>query len=65
MDAVEIKALREALQMTQVELAAKVGVTERTVRRWEGGTTPPSGAARKTLAMLRLAIPASPSRSKS
>lgn len=33
----DVKALREKLQMTQQELAENVGVTVRTVQNWEDG----------------------------
>lgn len=37
----EIKDLREALRMTQGQLAARVGVAEETVSRWERGVSSP------------------------
>jgi len=35
----EIKAARASLGLSQKELGEALGVTERTIRRWETGTT--------------------------
>jgi DNA-binding transcriptional regulator YiaG len=48
-----IRTVREALGMTQVELAERVGVDSMTVSRWERGTVRPSPAAAKALDRLR------------
>lgn len=45
----EIKALREQKKLTQEELARLLGVSVRTVTRWELGSSRPS-----RLAMFRL-----------
>ena len=36
-----IKKIRKSLGLTATEFAAKLGVTENTVRRWEGGQRHP------------------------
>ncbi|MFI6773551.1 helix-turn-helix domain-containing protein [Nocardia sp. NPDC050412] len=36
----ESRALRVALRLSQAEFAAKLGANERTVKRWEAGSTP-------------------------
>ncbi len=41
----EIKSLREALGMSQEDLAAAVGVRGQTVWRWEAGRSKPSRLA--------------------
>lgn len=38
-EAREIKKMRADAKLTQAELAARLGVTVRTVARWEGGVT--------------------------
>jgi putative transcriptional regulator len=48
----EIKALRERLGFTQEELAQKLGVSVRTVSRWETGDKSPSRLARAQLERL-------------
>lgn len=48
-----IRALRDALGWTQVELAERVGVDSMTVSRWERGAVRPSPAATKALARIR------------
>lgn len=40
MDKTELKERREALGMTQVSLAARLGVAPSTVARWEQGVVP-------------------------
>lgn len=46
---INIKALRSGMGLTTEEIAAKIGVTERTWSRWENGHYEPS-----PLAMVRL-----------
>lgn len=41
----QIKLLRKALGLTQVQFAAKIGVSFATVNRWEMGRTKPSPLA--------------------
>ncbi|MBN9028893.1 MAG: hypothetical protein BGO05_18545 [Rhizobiales bacterium 63-7] len=48
----DVKKLREALKMTQAQLAAEVGVDQSTVSLWETTTSKPRGPARKLLDML-------------
>lgn len=38
MDMVEFKTVRKKLKLTQQQLAAKLDVSERTIRRYEDGT---------------------------
>jgi DNA-binding transcriptional regulator YiaG len=40
-----VTGLRATLQLTQVELAERVGVSQPTVALWEAGLRRPSGAA--------------------
>ena len=41
MNGKEIRAAREALMMTQEQLARAIGTTTVSVNRWENGKTPP------------------------
>ena len=45
--------LREKLGMTQEQLAREVGVSFKTVNRWERGKSKPSPMARKLLSELQ------------
>jgi DNA-binding transcriptional regulator YiaG len=47
-----IKRLRKKLDLTQKQLAAKLGVHVITVTRWETGAFEPSGLAAKELERL-------------
>lgn len=48
-----IRTLREALGLTQTELAERLGVEKMTVARWEWGKMRPRAAAVKALNKLR------------
>jgi putative transcriptional regulator len=48
----EIKELRKKLRMTQLELAASLGVSVSTVARWEGSITHPSKMALKNIEII-------------
>lgn len=48
----EIRELREALQLTQQQLADKIGARQHTVARWETGMNEPKGAYAKLLREL-------------
>lgn len=48
----QVRALRERLDLTQEEAAAKVGVTRRQWAAWEGGESTPSGPAAKLLDLM-------------
>lgn len=48
----ERRRLREAQELTQAQVAAKVGVTRETVRSWETGRTTPQGGKRAAYARL-------------
>lgn len=50
---IDVRALREALGMTQEEFARAVGVSFTTVSRWERGRGTPSPLALRRLAELR------------
>lgn len=52
MDAADIKALRERLGLSQMEMAARLGTTLTTVYRWEKGQRSPTGLYAKALARL-------------
>ena len=49
----EIKALRQALKMTQSTFAALMGVSSKTVEAWEAGRNHPDGAACRLLAITK------------
>ncbi|MCX4698457.1 helix-turn-helix domain-containing protein [Streptomyces sp. NBC_01352] len=48
----ERRRLREAGSLTQAQVAARVGVTRETVRKWENGRTTPLGRRREAYARL-------------
>ena len=50
--AATIRAIRAALDLTQEQLAARLGVSFATVNRWEGGLSRPQRAARLAIAAL-------------
>jgi len=50
-----IVAVREALNLTQAQLAEKLGVDSMTVSRWERGTIRPGADSLKALEKLRIA----------
>jgi putative transcriptional regulator len=52
LDPVDIKRIREEFDLTQVEFAALLGISVRTLRNWEQGRRVPDGAA---LVLLRVA----------
>ena len=45
----EIKRIRKALRLTQDELAARLGVSKRSVSRWETGAVKPCTLAVRAL----------------
>ena len=47
-----LRAIRARLDLTQEQLAEKLGVAFATVNRWEGGVTKPQKAAREAIAAL-------------
>ena len=49
---VEVRTYREQLDLTQEELATRLGRTRRTVLRWESGETRPSTATAMVLQQL-------------
>ena len=49
MKPIEIKRLRERLQLSQQEFAKRLNVTRRTVLRWEAGDSEPSPIFQKML----------------
>ena len=46
----EIREAREQADLTQVELAAKLGVSPRTVQGWESGANTPQPRHRRAIA---------------
>jgi type I restriction enzyme M protein len=50
--AATLRAIRAKLNLTQEQLAKRLGVSFATVNRWEGGTNVPQKAARETIAAL-------------
>jgi len=48
-----IRVLREAMNLTQAELAQRIRVNKMTVSRWERGTAKPSDQAIKLLVKIR------------
>ena len=48
-DKLDIKRIRHQYQLTQVEFAAMLGVSVRTLQNWEQGRRVPEGAARVLL----------------
>ena len=52
-EVMKIKQLREELGLTQEQLAHKLGVTVKTVNRWERGKAKPSSLAAKALDALK------------
>lgn len=51
-DAEKLRALRERLRLSQAELAAVLGTSVSTVRRWELGDKKPSGPSLKLLDLI-------------
>ena len=49
-----LQAIRARLDLTQEQLAERLGVSFATVNRWEGGATMPQKAARTAIAALWL-----------
>ena len=47
-----LRAIRASLDLTQEQLAERLGVAFATVNRWEGGGTRPQKAAREAIAAL-------------
>lgn len=52
MSAIQIKAIRESLGMTQSEFAERLGVSQMAVSHWENGLRRPSGSAGILIKML-------------
>lgn len=52
MTATKLKALRRKLNLSQAALAAKIGVDQSTVHRWEAGTRKIGGPASRLLSQL-------------
>ncbi len=50
---IDVRAIREAIGMTQVEFAAACEFTVRTVQEWERGAKRPSGPARTLLRAIK------------
>jgi putative transcriptional regulator len=50
---IDVRAIREAIGMTQVEFAAAYQFSVRTVQEWERGAKRPSGPARTLLRAIK------------
>lgn len=50
---IDVRAIREAIGMTQVEFAAAYEFSVRTVQEWERGAKRPSGPARALLRAIK------------
>ncbi len=48
----ELKYVRKQLYLTQAEMAAEMGVTEQTIRRWEHDEVVPRDSAKRKLYAL-------------
>ena len=53
MTATDIKAFRDALGLTQEELAERIGVTHSAISQWESGKKKPRPVVLKMLTYLR------------
>jgi len=51
-DAGNIRALRDHLDLTQVEMAGQMGIRQQTVSEWEQGEYEPRGASAKLLSII-------------
>ena len=51
-DAVDVRAIRTRLKMTQEEFAARFGFSVNTLRHWEQGKRQPEGSARAYLTVI-------------
>lgn len=54
-DEIDVKAIREALDMSQSEFAEHFGFSVRTLQDWEQGRRVPSGVAKNFLILLQRA----------
>jgi len=52
---VDVKAIRQGLNMSQQEFAGRFGFSVNTLRHWEQGTRTPEGAARAYLRVIERA----------
>jgi len=51
--AIDVKAIRKKLHLSQAVFAAYFGVSKRTLQEWEQGRRQPEGAARTLLTVIR------------
>ncbi|MEP1076265.1 helix-turn-helix domain-containing protein [Leptolyngbya sp. PL-A3] len=58
-----VRELRQLMQLTQVQLAAELGVAYETINRWENGHMQPSALALKQLRTVINQLSTSPSES--
>src|ERR1700730_804417 len=58
--AATLRAIRSKLDLTQEQLAERLGVSFATVNRWEGGSTLPQKAAQEVIAALAQEVGLSP-----
>ena len=52
LDAVDVKAIRKSLSLTQEQMALMLGTSVSGYRKWEHGERQPSGAARTLLRVM-------------
>lgn len=52
LDAVDVKAIRKSLSLTQEQMALMLGTSVSGYRKWEQGERQPSGAARTLLPVM-------------
>jgi DNA-binding transcriptional regulator YiaG len=53
MDALNVRQIRQSLNLSQVQFAALVHVSVKTLRNWEQGVRTPGGAAAALLTAIR------------
>lgn len=51
--ALDIKALRQKLKLSQLQFAATIGISVATLRNWEQGRTNPEGPARVLIIAIK------------
>ncbi len=52
-DAIQVKEIREATGLTQVQFAQRIGIEVATLRNWEQGRREPTGPAKALLTAIK------------